>query len=69
MRRFFLAPKTYVKIDGQENIYNFTLKIFVYLNMCGYFKNLNKVKHTSKLNPSLLAIVSRIFDETVLDIM
>ena len=26
MRRFFWAPKTYVKIDGLENIYNFTLK-------------------------------------------
>ena len=30
MRRFFWAPKTYVKTDGQENIYNFTLEIFVY---------------------------------------
>ena len=36
MRRFFWAPKTYVKIDGLENIYNFTLKIFVYLNLCSY---------------------------------
>ena len=27
--------KTYVKTDGQENIYNFTLKDFVYLNLCG----------------------------------
>ena len=34
MRQFFLAPKTYVKIDGLENIYNFTPKIFVYLNLC-----------------------------------
>ena len=34
MRRFFWAPKTYVKIDGLENIYNFTLKIFVSLNLC-----------------------------------
>ena len=35
MRRFFWAPKTYmyVKTDGQENIYNFTLKIFVYLSL------------------------------------
>ena len=32
MRGFFLAPKTYVKIDGLENIYYFTLKICVYLN-------------------------------------
>ena len=31
MRRFFWAPKTYVKNDGLENIYNFRLKIFVYL--------------------------------------
>ena len=29
MRRFFRAPKTYVKTDGCENIYNFTLKNFV----------------------------------------
>ena len=34
MRRFFRAPKAYVKTDGQENIYNFTLKSFVYLNLC-----------------------------------
>ena len=34
LRRFFWAPKTYVKTDGLENIYNFTLKIFVYLNLC-----------------------------------
>ena len=33
MRRFFWAPKTYVKTDGQENIYNFMLKNFVYLNL------------------------------------
>ena len=26
MRWFFLAPKTHVQIDGQENNYNFTLK-------------------------------------------
>ena len=29
MRRFFWALKTYVKTDGY-----FTLKIFVYLNLC-----------------------------------
>ena len=34
MRRFFWAPKTYVKTDGLKNIYNFTLKILVYLNLC-----------------------------------
>ena len=33
MRQFFWAPKTYVKIEGKENIYNFTLKIFVNLNL------------------------------------
>ena len=34
MRRFFWAPKTYVKTDGYENIYIFTLEFFVYLNLC-----------------------------------
>ena len=34
MRQFFLAPKTYVKTDGLENIYNFTHTNFVYLNLC-----------------------------------
>ena len=34
MRRFFWAHKTYVKTDGYENIDNFTLKQFVYLNRC-----------------------------------
>ena len=33
MRQFFWAPKTYAKNYGQENIYNFTQKIFVYLNL------------------------------------
>ena len=28
MRRFFWAPKTYVKTDGYENIYNYMLKKF-----------------------------------------
>ena len=31
MRRFFWAPKTYVKTDGKENIYIFALKNSVYL--------------------------------------
>ena len=31
MRWFFGAPKTYVKTDRLENIYNFTLNNFVYL--------------------------------------
>ena len=34
MRRFFRAPKTDVKTDEKENIYNLTLKICVYLNLC-----------------------------------
>ena len=34
MRRFFWAPKTYFKINGLENIYIFTLKIFAYLSLC-----------------------------------
>ena len=35
MRRFFLAPKTYAKIGGLENVYKFMLKIFVYLKDLG----------------------------------
>ena len=31
--RVFWAPTAYFKIDGQEKIYNFTLKNFVYLNL------------------------------------
>ena len=34
MRQFFWAPKMYVKNNGTENIYNWTLKNFVYLNLC-----------------------------------
>ena len=34
MKRFFWAPKTSVQTDGLKNIYNFTLKNFVYLNLC-----------------------------------
>ena len=34
LRWFFLAPKTNVKLDGQENIYKFMLGIFVNLNLC-----------------------------------
>ena len=33
MRQFFWAPKTYVKTDGLENIYNLKLKNVVYLNL------------------------------------
>ena len=33
---FFWAPITYVQTDGLENIYSFTLKKFVYLNLCSY---------------------------------
>ena len=32
-----LSTKPYVKTDEQENIYNFTLKDFVYLNLCFRF--------------------------------
>ena len=28
------TPKTYFKIDREENINNFTLKNFVYINLC-----------------------------------
>ena len=37
MQQFFWAPKTYAKIGELKNIYTFTLKNFVYLNLCyGY---------------------------------
>ena len=44
MRRFFCAPKTYVKTNGYENIYNFTLKNVVYLNiwMCIYLQGVGE---------------------------
>ena len=35
LNKFFWAPKIYAKNYGQENIYNFMLKIFVYLNLWG----------------------------------
>ena len=34
MRRFFWALITYVHTDDLENIYNFMLKKFIYLNLC-----------------------------------
>ena len=34
--RFFLARKTYVKTDGQENINNFTLKFLLFLTCKKY---------------------------------
>ena len=34
MRQFSWVPKNYVKTDWLENIYNFTLKFFAYLNLC-----------------------------------
>ena len=37
-RRFFWAPKTYAKNYGQENIYNFTLKILFNIT-CGGLDN------------------------------
>ena len=52
MKRLFWAPKTYVKIDRQENIYNFTLKIFVYLNLC-WLKHLCVLIPTSELRVRL----------------
>ena len=39
LRRFFCAAKTYAKNYGLENIYNFTLKIFVHLNCEKSMKN------------------------------
>ena len=36
LRQFFGAPKTYVRIDGQENNDNFTLKIFNQGHLCLY---------------------------------
>ena len=44
LRPFFLAPKTFVKIDGFKNIYNFLLKNFVYRNLWGslYFQKFNR---------------------------
>ena len=39
MRRFFWAPKTYVQTDGLENIYNFTLKNYFYLNLWKMYIN------------------------------
>ena len=33
-RRFFWAPKTYVKTDEKESLYNFTPQKIVYLNLC-----------------------------------
>ena len=41
MRRFFWAPKTYVKSYGLENIYNFTL----YLTQCGSKLFFKKIKY------------------------
>ena len=39
MRGFFWAPKTYAKNYKVENIYDFTQKYLVYLNLCGPNKN------------------------------
>ena len=44
-----LKPKTYVKIDGYENINNCTLKNFVYLNLCSSIQE-------DLLNPKKIAI-------------
>ena len=44
MRRFFCAPKMYVKTDGWDNIYNFN--IFCLSKPVGDLKNLAKVTKT-----------------------
>ena len=41
MRWFFWAPKTYAYSYGLEDIYNFTLKICAYLNLCLTVANKN----------------------------
>ena len=45
MRRYFWAPKTYAKTDELENIYNFTLKNFVYQILCCLMVNLMLIFH------------------------
>ena len=45
MRWFFLVTKTYVKTNGKENINNFALKNFVYLNLCEWDGSLEHPKH------------------------
>ena len=47
MRRFFLAPKTYVKTDQLENIYNFMLKFFCLSKPMGYYILINIQKMNS----------------------
>ena len=42
MRQFFWAPITYVQTDGLENIYNFMLNFFVYLNQCFILQQLQQ---------------------------
>ena len=55
-RRFFWAPKTYVKTDGKENNNNFTLKNFVYLNLWLYQKGLKNIVHPLIWIPISLSI-------------
>ena len=50
MRRFFWAPKTYVKTDGRENINNFTPKNFVHLPI-------NTAPRVSKMDPNIQAFL------------
>ena len=55
MRRIFWAPKAYIKTVGQENIYNFTLKKFVYLNLWHsslFSFDQNLYHHDTKKSPS-----------------
>ena len=61
-------PKHMLKLMGKKTLQfyaeNFCLSKPVWL-----LQKSELSKNTSKLNPSLIAIVSRIFDETVLDNM
>ena len=36
MRRFFWAPKTYVKADGKDNIYNFIVVTIALATKCAF---------------------------------
>ena len=55
MKQFFLESKTYVQTDGVENIYNFTLKNFVYLNLCSNQVALDEAGRTDPFRPQKMA--------------
>ena len=62
MRRFFCAPKTYIKIHGKENIYNFTLKNFVYLATLSLLY-LQQILYASQLSScQYISVVHRGYD-------